>query len=302
MSVILEMTNDVQRVRELLAQGSCPVECSIDGQSLVDELEMDHHGERSHLDSVAVRALDRHAGVRRHDPRFVGVGEADADMTFAVAALAGLLPVERPLVQQLARLVAQVDTRPLAVDLSTHPQGDLLLLWYGLAGGARETQGATAAVWMWHHLLSRPSEDWAPLLQQARAREVVRRAQARDAMERHGHHLGPILALEDAPGWGFDVWYGRRPQHSPQSPRGWHSPVVLWRQANHGQIMIGCPNEAVAKELFGPRGLGEIFDALPPKGWGGRASVGGSPRGQPMSAAQLHQAARCVARLCNKPR
>ena len=46
--------------------------------------------------------------------------------------------------------------------------------------------------------------------------------------------------------------------------------------------MISCPCRQVAELAFGPGGLKEVFPLLPGingKEWGGRESVGGSPRG-----------------------
>ena len=39
-----------------------------------------------------MRGYRDHQGARVEDPRFVVTGRADADATFAIAALAGLLP------------------------------------------------------------------------------------------------------------------------------------------------------------------------------------------------------------------
>ncbi len=294
MSVTLRISQDASQVRHLMAQGWCPVECSIDGLSLVDELEMDHHGSRGHLEPVAVRALRDAPGAREADPRFVGVGEADADMTFAVAVLAGILPVGDVRVAALAELVARMDTDPMGVDLQSHPLGGLLLLWVSLASGGRDTQSATAAVWLWHHLLRKPVGTWTQMASQALAADVARKTQAQQAMAQFGTHYGQVLVIEDAPRWGFDVWYGRLPEHGPTLVHGWRHPVVLWRQASTGQVMVGCPNEEVARALFGPEGLGVVFTHLCPAGWGGRVAVGGSPRGQTMSLAQLHRAGQAL--------
>ncbi|MBF0625756.1 MAG: hypothetical protein HQL82_13230 [Magnetococcales bacterium] len=53
-------------IRRLVAEGFCPVECSLGQKSVVDGLEMDHHGTCAHLEAVellllwhAVRGPDR---------------------------------------------------------------------------------------------------------------------------------------------------------------------------------------------------------------------------------------------------
>lgn len=87
MNIVIKHVNTTVEAIELLEQGYCPVECSIGGESIVDELSMDHHGVLSHLEGVAVRAYRDYFGVRKSDPRFVVTGAADADATFAIAAL-----------------------------------------------------------------------------------------------------------------------------------------------------------------------------------------------------------------------
>ena len=147
-SLNIKVTNDIEEVKTLIAQGYCPVECSIGGKSLVCDLLMDHHGSNSHLESVAVRAYRDHFGARRNDPRFVLVGSPDADATFAIASLGGLLPhpsVEVPDhlpphikaskqrdLLPLAQTVAVIDVDPIGRDLSAMPCGAELLMWNAL--------------------------------------------------------------------------------------------------------------------------------------------------------------------------
>ena len=91
-SLKVRVTNDAAEVRRLIDEGFAAIECSIGGESITCPLNMDHHGERSHLESVAIRAYRDHFGARKSDPRFVVVGSPDADACFAISALAGLLP------------------------------------------------------------------------------------------------------------------------------------------------------------------------------------------------------------------
>ncbi len=296
MALELWMTNDVGQVRGRVAQGFCPVECSVGGQSVVDGLMMDHHGELSGLESVAIRALRDHAGARSEDPRFVGVGQADADMTFAVAALSGILP-DDPRVGPLAELIALVDTEPIGVDIASSEVGGILMVWNTLSGSPRDTASATAAVYLWRTLLCLPAQTLALFEAVARQRLQARQEAAREALEAHGRSLGLVLAIERSPVWGFDVWYGRRQQGAFGSVEGWEHPVVVALSQEPGRITVGCPNAAVARELFGPDGLRHVFEALEPKGWGGREAIGGSPRGVDVGADALYKAAECLERF-----
>src|SRR5258708_10597265 len=98
---------------------------------------MDHHGVLAHLESVALRAWRDHRGARCADPRFVVTGAADADATFAIAALAGLLPEGRGL-GPLAELIADADVRPHALADDPRPEAALLLLWRRMASGVQD--------------------------------------------------------------------------------------------------------------------------------------------------------------------
>lgn len=282
-------SSSAAEIRALAAHGYEPIECSIGGASLVGELEMDHHGERSHLEGVAIRAYRDLFGRRRADPRFVVTGEPDEDATFAIAALAGLLPArERLDLLPLARLIDRADTDPIGLDLSAEPWGGHVLLFRALVtfrpvSEAMFTFGAT----LWNQVASCPSA----IRDAARALERERRARARAA---EVLLCEPPVKLVRADEWGFDVWYGRRPEQSAAEPAGWDSPVVLLFDRRDRSVTIGCPNAYVATALFGPGGLKTVFAELAPPGWGGRESIGGSPRGLELTDEQALAAARAV--------
>jgi hypothetical protein len=84
--------------------------------------------------------------------------------------------------------------------------------------------------------------------------------------------------------WGFDVWYRDHPV------------VILYDIGKH-KLTIGCPNEQVAERLFGPGGLKNVFPKLDPPGWGGRPSIGGSPRGVALGEDAALRAGRTVLTL-----
>lgn len=311
--ITVTVTNDAEEVRSLVRVGACPIECSIGGESIVDALVMDHHGQHSRRESVAVRAYRDHFAARAADPRFVIVGTADADATFAVAALAGLLPhparctngapphIAAGLARDLTGLagtIATIDTDPIGRDIAGMDGGEVLLAWNALTvGHNRDSQGALAGVQLWVTLTDgHPAR--RPLLAAAAQTETERRALAGSVAvseaEAGGIRVGAVI---DAPVFGFDVWYGRRPEFSGDDPRGWRRPVVL--ALARGAITIGCPNERVARAIFGPDGLKAVFprlDYASKAGWGGREAVGGSPRGIKMTSEDLSRAVACVER------
>jgi len=308
--MLLRVLNDEMKIRDLVEKGWCPVECSIGGKSITDSLVMDHHGELSHLDGVAVRAYRDHFGARKDDRRFVICGVADADATFAVASLAGILPhpdqdvesVRGPRkkvltqdMSELAALVNKIDTDPIGTDLAETPHGDKLLMWNAVYGAGRDSLGAAAGVDGWRRITTAPPFAIGPMLAAAKETESARRAAAQKDWDERGQSNGLVGSVGNSRAWGFDVWYGRRAgagYHDPNDPGSWRRPVVLALVESMGGITIGCPNDEVAEALFGAGGLKNIFtklDEVAP-GWGGREAIGGSPRGRKMSLVDLEKA------------
>jgi hypothetical protein len=73
-----------------------------------------------------------------------------------------------------------------------------------------------------------------------------------------------LVALAAAPLWGFDVWYRV-------------APIVVSYSSRLEKVTIGCPDLETAEALCGPGGLQTLWPRLGP-GWGGRETIGGSPR------------------------
>ena len=88
----IEYVDSAHEARRWRDQGYCPIECAFGEESVVDALQMDHHGTMGDLEGVAVRACRDHYGSRKADPRFVVAGAADADahLTRKVNAFAGV--------------------------------------------------------------------------------------------------------------------------------------------------------------------------------------------------------------------
>ena len=312
MEIIL--SNNVGEIESLVSQGFCPVECSIGGESITDVLQMDHHGQLSHLESVALRAYRDHFGVRAEDPRFVLTGVADADACFCIAALAGLLPHPAKQVAEslpppvkaaklkdltaLAETVGQVDVNPIGLNIPAMAGGDLLLTWNAMSSGevGRTSLGAYAGVGLWVSLVSAHPGQIGPFLAAAKEAEANRRQASLDDLERL-QEVNGVSLIAGSRVFGFPEWYGRKLDHPATDPRGWERPVVLaWLEAS-ANITIGCPNTEVAETIFGPGGLKNAFAHLSPEGWGGREAVGGSPRGVKLSLEQAQEAARSIGNL-----
>ena len=242
-----------------LHQGYEPIECSFGERQVVGPLFMDHHGNLSHLEGVAIRAYRDHFGALKHNPKFVTTGAADADACFAIAALAGELPdKDKKDLTNLANLINTMDVAPIGVHLEDQQDGEILLLWNQLSNSNHDATSMYAGVDRWRTLTGHPLNS---LLEASRVQEAERVTLARDALY---VWCGKVLFVESKC-WGFDVWYEKAACVVALTP--------------NGNVTIGCRDLGTAERLFGPGGLKNVFPHLQPAGWGGRETVGGSPRG-----------------------
>ena len=282
-------------------QGYCPVECAFGDESVIDDLKMDHHGEFGYLGSVSSRAYQDHYGARKNDPRFV-INHVDADNTFAIAALAGILPNSETGkdLTGLAQTVAMMDTDPIGRDVLQMTDGDILATWQKIYSHMeKDAVSASSAVYGWQTLTTSP--DVAPFLEVGKQAVIEVRETAKEEMHRCGHKNGDIFVLSGVTVDGFNEWYGRNMDADPHTLDAWKNPVVAALNSKKG-IRIACPNDEIAELIFGKGGLENVFARLNenPKykdtdgGFGGRVSVGGSPRKMEMEAYDLKEIANAV--------
>ena len=290
------VSNNLQEIKDLISEGFCPVECSIGGESIVDALEMDHHGELSHLESVAIRSYRDHWGARKEDPRFVIAGNADADAVATCLNLAGLtshpsfdvsgLPpflhaAKRKDLSGFMSTVSILDTDPIGQNKPEMEMIGELLAWQALTAGATSNNGAIFAAQLMLQLLDgHPVRK--PFINAAFASEKVRYSQSMKALSEAQKVAGVLLV--NSPVWGFEEWYSIHRDRPSNLCSGWENQVVLAYNAIGQNFTVGCPNKAIAEALFGTGGLKNVFPKLDAhsKGWGGREAVGGSPRGLKM--------------------
>ena len=319
-NITIAFEKNIETVKNMVAQGFCPVECSFGGISVVDSLELDHHGEKSHLESVAIRAYRDFFGVRAEDPRFV-INHIDADSVFAVAALAGLLPHPElaktmPVYMQktwgqdllpLAETIAVMDTDPIGRDIIAMPMGNVLAAWNSLFGAnANDELAAYAAVEGFRRLLTQPSA--RVFVAAAENAENQRREAALKDLRERGEKQGCVMTILGSRVFGFDVWYQRNVEAgAPTEARGWDNPIVVSLVEATSAITFGAPNKAVAEKLLGVGGFMNVFKALNEaygleegSGFGGREAVGGSPRGQKMTEEDLKTAVSVINQLMKK--
>lgn len=270
--------NNADDARGLTAKGYEPIECAFGSHgSVLGPLAMDHHGPESWREGVAIRATRDHYGARRDDPRFVVTGNADADATLAIVALAALVPANK-IPEGFADLVNRSDINPIDLDMLDEEYGLPLLAFQRIKNQRHDVASFHRAIKTMRKILNHglsPQQEEKVLRQEA---ERIRLAESAKQ-----ETYGPHVMLVHGKAWGFDRWYRKRP-------------VVLSYSDRFESITVGCRSEEIARELFGPEGLLDVFSKLG-AGWGGRAAIGGSPRNEPFTYAQAQAAAQQVQEL-----
>lgn len=300
--LVIAHTNDYATACRLRDDGYEPIECAF-GQhgSVLGRYALDHHGTESHREGVALRACRDLYGACRKDRRFVVTGTPDADAVLAIVALAGLVS-KGALSETFFRLVDRQDVDPIGLDLFDVAGGPELA-WFNQRPDLQPTESG----------FRRALADMVHLLTDGVSNAELDRTQASDRNRRKravegiialygwtglrqtppaNPELAPVRRGTDvltAPAavlvvqstvWGFDVWYRL-------------APIVVSYAQRQAKVTLGCPDKETAELLFGPGGLMAVWPLLG-VGWGGRESVGGSPRGARLALSDTEETARSV--------
>jgi hypothetical protein len=307
--VRIRVVANAAEARRALRGGYCPVECGFGDESVVCRLKMDHHGPLHHLPGVAIRAYTENFGQRGARPWFAVTGYADEDATWAIAALAGLLPhptrrsefrrAPREIREAwtrdwtpLAQLINRVDTDAAPIDLTESRDGRIMLLWRLRSSlPLRDSICFYAGIDRWRELLTRSTDN-----ELDHAGELLRERLTRIRSVRH-QRMGRDVVLIDSSIWGYATPYAWE----------WFEHLdarVLFvfqpRSSGRGIVTVCARDHETAEELFGPGGLLNLYPRLRPPGWGGRPAIGGSHRATPLTWNQAQTAARAAARAISK--
>ena len=249
-------------------------------------LAMDHHGVESHRDGVALRACRDHYGALSNNPKFVVTGTPDADAVLAIIALAGLVP-KSSLSPEFYELVNAHDTDPIGIDLLDSEHGVKLAWFNQLSKLSQSERGFRRAVDAMQRLLTAglSEQDIESVVKTDRGRKRAATTGILRRLDRDGREL-PIpddletrdvcrgsgvleesarIAVVNSSVWGFDVWYRA-------------APIIVSYASRIRKVTVGCPDLETAEALFGIGGLEHAWRELG-RGWGGRETIGGSPRG-----------------------
>lgn len=273
----IQYTDHLWEAQQWTNRGYEPIECAFGQGSVMGALAMDHHGSESWREGVALRACRDHFGARQKNPQFVVTGTPDADAVLAIIALAALVPQET-IPMAFAELVNRRDLDPMNVHLLEETYGEELLFFQQISHLHRDAPSFFRAVRVMCDLLQ---DGLTPEQRNSIRRKEERRIQL--AEHCHIEHIGKNVIFVQGTIWGFDRWYQM-------------APVVISYSQRHQSVTIGCRDEKKAVELFGESGLLRVFAALG-EGWGGRESIGGSPRNQKISVEEARHVAQRVHQL-----
>lgn len=282
----IRVVKDYESAIHWLEKGYVPVECSFGNRSVVDDLILDHHGCYSNQAGVAVRAYRDLFGIKRDSPHFVVTGYPDEDATFAICALAGILPhpsyadsfpdasEETQILVQIdltavAMLINAVDLNPnLALELLDTFIGRLILAWRQQGHrNCRDQLAWYGAVDRWRTVLTSQNREFIDAALESQVSDLSR------VIEANHYIVSPRVAVIDFSEFGPNSSYYRV----------WlkHYPVIIayiGGAAGYGTCSFAVRDLATAQSLFGPGGLMEVYANLYPGRCGGREILGGSSR------------------------
>lgn len=285
-SLRVEVVNTAEEAAQWVTKGFTPIECCFGKKSVVDDLQMDHHGDLSHLEGVAVRAYRDHFGERCDKPWFVVTGFPDEDATFAIAALAGLIPhpsladqlhgapremlafAKKNLIQ-IAKRINQVDLNPdLAVKLADTHWGRLILAFRQQGHPTNSDSVAwVGGVDRWRNILTAQSGDFVAV-----AANVVDE-RLKDVRRARSKEISQHVVVVDFSMFGKNsMYYGQWTCDYPILVAFVGGPERL------GSCSFVGRDLATLRPLLGDNGFLPYYLELAPPGCGGREVIGGSSR------------------------
>lgn len=306
MEIKIKVERDFNQADQIAkSRQAIPVECSFGQHSVMDSYMLDHHGAMADAEAVSIRGYRDLFGVAANNAVFM-VNHIDADNTFTIAAMAGILPHPKNIGKgnifgkdyiQLAETIAKMDTDPIAYDVLKLPYGGILVAWESLyAFKEVSDEFALKAVDGWRQLLT--EERMSSIIANAVTLEKERHEMAMKDMLEYGERSGRVLCINGNRVFGFSEWYSRlATDNNIRQASSWKNPIVIAKNAKD-ELIFATPNKEVAEELFGKGGLLNVFKELnilfnceAGCGFGGREGIGGSPRGRKMSVGDMEASA-----------
>ncbi len=279
--ILLAWQPEEMRIHQLMQEGFIPIEMAQGDVSFVDSMELDHHNTFSDRPAACVTALRHYGRIPEGTVARFMVNHTDADCVMAGITLLAL--VDRSIQEELNQDIGRLDIDPLGVDAEELKYGPLIQTWKaGMSSTKQSGWSWLFGMQLFLDLLERP-QAYEEYREKLLERDRGRRAQAMQDYETAVIGASGKIAAIPSKVWGFDVQFGRKFEAPSESPSGWRHWCVIAHIENTGAVTLSCPNDRVAEHAFGHGGLLNVYALLPAvngKLWGGRASVGGSPRGE----------------------
>jgi gamma-glutamylcyclotransferase (GGCT)/AIG2-like uncharacterized protein YtfP len=251
----------IEEAKKAVEQGAIAVEAAFGSESVVNDPSepFDHHNRFSTLPCATMQAFNssKHA-------KDVVVNHVDLDCAMASALLLGEVSRSNEWIKKMIPLIEITDRQgiqALTAEQKNLPEYQLVLYFFQRNFGASSAAKVNDAIQILKTFEKGPNNETQKSLQ----REEERKEKAKQGIiKQEGSTL-----LVNSPVWGFDEWYKT-------------APVVVAFDPNKNSISLSVKDTATAEKFFGKGGLKTIFPQLGAD-WGGRESVGGSPRGKTMT-------------------
>ncbi len=281
---------DENEIEACMKEGFVPIEMAEGTRTYVDFRRLDHHNEYSDMPSACITALKFYGELSGQKPARIMVNHTDSDSVMTGVTLLGLLP--RELLKVLNPEIGQLDTEPLMADEKNLRFNDEIRIWKKNMESVKQSGWSWLyGVQLWIDIFENRA-DFQGVLDDLNAGEDERKKLAlEDYQAAKRGPSGRVLLVNPSRVKGFDVQFGRQEGATPDTLEGWRHLCIISYIAKAGNVMLACPCRKVAELAFGPGGLKNVFSLLPGingKTWGGRESVGGSPRGVTFPAERLN--------------
>ncbi len=273
---------EVNEIEKLISEKVIPIEMAEGDISYIDDFCLDHHNDLSYLPAASITALQYYGKAVKDNTVRIMVNHVDADSVVCGLTIMGL--ISKDILEAFNLDIAILDVDPMSVKAIELPYGKQIQIWKNAMSSVKQSGWAYLyGMQLFIDILENPNL-YQRKMDAAEEQERNRiEAAIQDLKEGIFAYNGKIVVIPESNVFGFDVHYGRDSYHSINSLQGWKRCCVIARVPKSGTVTIGCPNKEVAEELFGNGGLLNVFPKLPKinnKSWGGRESIGGSPRGE----------------------
>jgi len=253
--------NNIEDARQAVEQGSTAVEAAFGNETVVNDPSepFDHHNRFSNLPSASLQAYNSNKLVKS-----VVVNHIDLDCVMASALLLGIVSRSNPWIKKMIPLIEITDRHglhSLSEDQKMKPEYQLVLFYWQKNFGTGSSTKFNEAMQILKTFEQGPNQETGEAIQ----KEGIRKDTAEKGIVKHEGNI----VLVNSPVWGFDVWYKT-------------APIVVALDPIKNTISVAARDLATAEKYFGQGGFKNTFQGLGP-GWGGRETVGGSPRGQKMT-------------------